>query len=340
MTTSAATGICPHCGNPLHSGSLQCPVCGEFSNRAALERLSTEALAAEPTDPLRAAAIWQQCLSLIPQTAPQYDQIRGRIAALSQSGGRGFSVQRQPRQNDPLPLAIAKTIGSMIISIIVYALYIQHGSEGNFHYALLFSVGLMLLILIHEMGHVVAMRWYGLRAGPPIFIPFVGALINLRESPKNALEEAVVGIAGPVAGTFASSLCLLWWFAHRHQPIFLSLASVGFLINLFNMLPVPPLDGGRVTAAVSPWIWMPGILVLAGWIVFDLLVAKTVPWILLILLFYAWPRIWATLKGRQRHSPYYNIGRTASMAMGAAYLLLGIGLIVLFFFSLPGLEMI
>jgi hypothetical protein len=99
------------------------------------------------------------------------------------------------------------------------------------------------------------------------------------------------------------------------------------------MLPVPPLDGGRVTAAVSPWIWMPGILVLVGWILLDLVSGGGAPWMLMILLFYAWPRVWATLKGQQRFHPYYAIGRAASVVIGAAYLLLGVVLLASFFLT-------
>lgn len=319
MTTATAIPTCERCRSWLPIGALQCPTCGEFAHRATLERLSAEALSREASDPIAAAATWEQCLRLIPADAPQSRQIRDRITMLA-ARAAGAPVATAPvRRDDPLPTALVKTLGSMAISIAVYAAM----TRGNW----LFATGFVLLILVHELGHVAAMRYYGLSASPPIFIPFVGALINLREAPKNAKEEAVVGIAGPVAGSLASAACLAWAAAHPHQGIFFLLAYFGFMINLFNLLPVPPLDGGRVTAAVSPWIWMPGIGVLVVWILYDLASGSGIPWMLMLLLFYAWPRVWATLKGRQRLNPYYAIGRTASITIGAAYLLLGAGLL-------------
>lgn len=324
-TTAMPFEPCGQCRSRMPAGALRCPTCGEFAHRAALERLSAEALAREATDPLGAAAIWDQCLRLVPADAPQSQQIRERIAMLAaRSSGASVGPAAAPvRRDDPLPVALFKTVGSMAVSIAVYSA-MTHWNWG-------FATGFVLLILVHEMGHVAAMRWYGLSASPPIFIPFVGALINLRESPKNALEEAVVGIAGPVAGTAASAACLAWAWTHPDQGLFFMLAHFGFMINLFNMLPVPPLDGGRVTAAVSPWIWMPGIGVLGLWILYDLTSGHGVPWMLVILLFYAWPRVWATLKGRQRLHPYYAIGRAASVGVGAAYLVLGLLLLASFY---------
>jgi Zn-dependent protease len=322
--TTTVLGTCQQCGRELPPGALRCPACGEFAHRAALEQLSAEALAAEQTDPMRAAIAWNETLRLIPQDVPQFRQIQERIAMLTQAAG---ARPAPVRRDDPWPLAVAKTVGSMVISIIVYSSMFGSGWQ--------FATGFVLLILVHELGHVAAMRWYGLSASPPIFIPFVGALINLRQSPKNAMEEAVVGIAGPIAGTAASLACFAWWLGHQDQGMYLLLAHFGFLLNLFNMLPVPPLDGGRVTAAVSPWIWMPGLLVVVAWILYDLIHGRGVQWMLVILLAYAWPRVSATLKGRQRFLPYYQIGRVAPVVIGAAYLVLGLGLIVLFLMSRP-----
>src|SRR6185295_360085 len=87
----------------------------------------------------------------------------------------------------------------------------------------------------------------------------LGALINLREPPKNALQEAVVGIAGPLVGTVGAAIAYVV-YVRTGSELWFELAAWGFMLNLFNMLPVPPLDGGRITAAVTPWIWLPGLL--------------------------------------------------------------------------------
>ncbi len=108
----------------------------------------------------------------------------------------------------------------------------------------------------------------------------------------------------------------------------LPLSFLGFLINLFNMLPVPPLDGGRITAAISPWMWLPGLLGLVGMIAYEWIVDHWLNYILILVLIFAWPRLRATFLGRDRQHPYYNIGRAATWAMGAAYLGLGLLLVV------------
>jgi hypothetical protein len=99
--------------------------------------------------------------------------------------------------------------------------------------------------------------------GAPTFIPFLGAWIELKEQPMNAETEAYVAMAGPVAGTAASLLC---YFVARSEgsDLLLALAYSGFFLNLFNLIPVPPLDGGRMTGVVSPKFWLVGAPVLIG----------------------------------------------------------------------------
>ena len=93
----------------------------------------------------------------------------------------------------------------------------------------------------------------------------MGAVINLRSQPKDAAQEAVIGIGGPVLGTVVALACYgLAYVMPQYSEVLLQVAFWGFILNLFNMLPVPPLDGGRVTAAISPWIWAPGLLALVG----------------------------------------------------------------------------
>ena len=190
------------------------------------------------------------------------------------------------------------------------------------------------MILVHEMGHVLAMRYYGLNASPPIFIPFVGALINLRQQPPNAKVEAIVGIGGPVTGTLGAMACFVAYQFVPQYPILLNLAFWGFFLNLFNMVPVPPLDGGRVTAAVSPWIWMLGIVAIVGMFVANYVFFHQISYITILVLVFAWPRIRATLAQRGRDNPYYHISRTASISIGVAYVLLGAILLTFFILAL------
>ncbi len=336
MTTAAApaTFPCPRCGHLLIPGQLVCPQCNGLVYAQRLNELATEAMREEPTSPIRAAIVWQQTLPLLPPDSDQYRMVAQRIGALTAGLNPNWAnptpdqpaVPTAPPKSDPLPLALAKTIGSMLLSIAVYTWLF---SENGLRFGAEFATGFVILILIHELGHVIAMKYYGLSASPPIFIPFLGALINLRQPPRNALEEAVVGIGGPVTGTLASFAAFAIAM-HTHNSLFLELAYFGFLLNLFNMLPVPPLDGGRVTAAVSPWIWVSGLIVAVLWILYDFLTGHSVSFILILLLFYAWPRIKRELIDRKPMGTYYQIGWRARTAMGFAYVILGVTLAAMY----------
>lgn len=130
-----------------------------------------------------------------------------------------------------------------------------------------FGVGFAVLLLLHELGHFVAIRAYGLRAGAPVFIPFLGAAIFLRQQPQSPQQEFVIAAAGPLAGTLASGAAWLLGAASG-QGVLLSLAYFGFFLQAFNLIPVWPLDGGRMVAAVDRRIWWIGIpvLLLVAWL--------------------------------------------------------------------------
>jgi Zn-dependent protease len=182
----------------------------------------------------------------------------------------------------------------------------------------LFAVGLVALILVHELGHAAIMRAKGLRTGPIVFIPFMGAFIAVKDQFRDALVESETAYGGPAAGALAATACFLVWrlsdddFALRH--FFLGMAYVGFLFNLFNLLPVPPLDGGRVVTAISPALWVPGLL-LAGFL--------AVRWghpILVIIVLLGAVRAWRTFRQARGATPpgYFEIaaGKRALMAAG------------------------
>lgn len=143
--------------------------------------------------------------------------------------------------------------GTMLLSIVSYA----------WIFGWRYSVGFVLLIFVHEMGHYVAARQRGLNVGAPTFIPFVGAWIELKDLPHDVETEAYVGFAGPFAGTLGALAC---YFLSRHfdSMLILALASAGFFLNLFNLIPLSPFDGGRITAIISPRVWLAGVPILAG----------------------------------------------------------------------------
>ena len=170
------------------------------------------------------------------------------------------------------------TAGSMIISMAAYALV----------FGWRYAVGFVLLIFFHEMGHYLAARARGLEVGAPTFIPFVGAWIELKKLPHDVHTEAFVGIAGPLAGTVSAFIC--YWLARSYDSqLLLALAYSGFMLNLFNMIPLSPLDGGRITAIISPKVWLLGVPLLAG-----LFLYNPSPMLILIGLM-AYPQIKAAL---------------------------------------------
>ena len=115
-----------------------------------------------------------------------------------------------------------------------------------------------MLLFIHEMGHVIALRREGVEASAPVFIPFLGAVVWAKSLGGNALAEARVGLAGPILGTIGAAACLPI-AAATGSDLWQALAFTGFFLNLFNLLPVTPLDGGRAMAALAPWMWFVGL---------------------------------------------------------------------------------
>jgi Zn-dependent protease len=316
--TQSASHPCPRCGGDVDDSALACPACGLFMHIPELEALTREALPLETTNPEAAAKVWEKALELLPPESEEAKALDRRIDQL---------LGIQPRENDPPWKATLKTVGSMIVSIVVYLLV--------FHWSLEMATGFVVMILIHEMGHVVALWWYKMRASPPIFIPFMGAIIDLRENPPNAKVEAIVGIAGPVAGTIGAVACyFLAWQGHSGMmpsQDLMTVAYLGFMLNLFNLLPIPPLDGGRVTAAISPWIWMLGIVGLVGLMVRDVMMRRPINFLLILVLLFALPRVLDTLlKRRKKKDPYYDITPLASRLIAVSYVALGVLLVFMY----------
>ena len=138
---------------------------------------------------------------------------------------------------------------SAVVSLIAYA----------WLFGWQFGVGILAVLFIHEMGHYIVIRAKGLPASWPVFIPLLGAYVAMRRMPVNVRDEAEIAIAGPFAGAMASALCL-WLYQATGLLVLLPLAYFSFLINLLNLIPVSPLDGGRIVGAISRWIWPIGLM--------------------------------------------------------------------------------
>ena len=148
---------------------------------------------------------------------------------------------------------VLTTGGTMIVSVLAYALV----------WGLPYAAGLVALIFVHEMGHYLAARQRGLEVGAPTFIPFVGAWVAMKDMPRDVETEAYIGLAGPVVGTLGAMA--VYWLAQLQQStLLLAIAYGGFFINLFNLIPLSPFDGGRITAIISPRVWLAGVPILAA----------------------------------------------------------------------------
>ncbi|WP_409421222.1 site-2 protease family protein [Pseudaeromonas sp. ZJS20] len=196
------------------------------------------------------------------------------------------------------------TLGSMLLSVVIYAQL--------FGWA--FAVGFVGLLLVHELGHYLAARQRGLAVGAPTFIPFVGAWIELKTQPMSVETEAWVALAGPLLGTLGAMGC---YYLGRHGGgnLWLALAYMGCLLNLFNLIPLTPFDGGRIVAILSPKLWLVGIPVLVA-----LFFYRPSPLLLLVAVLAA-PQVWGLLRGRlAQPASYYRASLEQKLQYGCYYL--------------------
>jgi Zn-dependent protease len=204
-------------------------------------------------------------------------------------------------------LKLLTTAGTMLVSIPAYGLI----------WGLPFAVGFVVLLFVHELGHVIELRRQGIRASAPMFIPFLGAVISARTLGENALAEAQVGLAGPILGSLGAVACIPLWHATGND-MFRALAFTGFFLNLFNLIPVSPFDGGRAMAAMSPRLWALGVavMVVAGLalhnvfvLVFALIGASS-----------SWKRWKAIRAGGEEAEAYYRVRALDRLLVAAVYI--------------------
>jgi Zn-dependent protease len=202
-----------------------------------------------------------------------------------------------------LKLKVVVTAGSMLVSIAAYA----------WIWGLPFAIGLVLLIFVHELGHVIELRRQGVRASAPLFIPFLGAVIGMKELPDDAWKEARVALAGPILGSVGAAVC---WIAGEaaDSPLLIALAFVGFFLNLFNLIPIVPLDGGRAVSALHPAFWFVGLAMMVG-----LVVVSPNP-ILIVIVVLGGLDLWRRWRERGQAADYYRLPTWQRVTVGVVYL--------------------
>jgi Zn-dependent protease len=203
----------------------------------------------------------------------------------------------------------------MVVSVAAYA----------WIWGLPFAIGFVLLIFVHELGHVIELRRQGVPASAPLFIPFLGAVIGMKELPDDAWKEARVALAGPILGSVGAAAC---WIAAEalDSELLMGLAFVGFFLNLFNLIPIVPLDGGRAAAALHPAIWFLGLLLMVG-----LVVLNPNP-LLLIIVVLGGLDLWNRWRHRGQAGDYYRLSVGQRVTVGVVYL----GLVVVLGLAMSG----
>jgi Zn-dependent protease len=173
-------------------------------------------------------------------------------------------------------------------------------------------VGFVVITLIHEIGHAVAIRAKGLRTGFMVFIPFIGGAVTLKDQPRSAYDDALIGLAGPFAGTIASLWCLQI-YKWLHDPLWLLIAFLGFALQLINLLPIGMLDGGRISAAITKWMWVfgGGALVYKVW-------DQPNPLTILILVLAAF-QVYASIVREATDAKFYEVSGTQRAAIAILY---------------------
>jgi Zn-dependent protease len=291
---------CAHCGMRLAPALLVCPKCSALVHRAKLEELAGLAERASAGGEIaEALAVWRRALPLLPPESKQHAQITNAIRRLRQRLDDGAPPTAQataapkPADNTPRPTGIKRwratalsalafaalklkaiwlllltgwkplllgltkigTLWTMLLSLGVYwALYGWR-----------FGLGLVVCIYVHEIGHVVALQRLGIAASSPMFIPGFGAVVRMQQYPIDVDEEAQVGLAGPRWGLAISLLAFLL-ARLTHSDSLAAIARVSAWINLFNLIPIPPLDGGRGFRALgNPQRLLCGAVLAALW---------------------------------------------------------------------------
>lgn len=266
---------CASCGHRMATSLLACPVCHGLVHAERLKNLSQKASEQETQNDVAAALqSWRDALALLPTDTKQYTAIQSRVQELSQrvdsdatpaetagantgtdasgnkwaKGVAGVGALSLLLWKFKFVFAFLLTKGKLLILGLTKAgtLFSMLASFGLYWsvWGWKFALGLILSIYVHEMGHVAALRKFGIRASAPTFIPGIGAMVRMRQQPASSLENARVGLAGPLWG-LGAAIAAYFVFLATGEAIFAAIARVGAWINLFNLLPMLPLDGGR-----------------------------------------------------------------------------------------------
>lgn len=254
---------------------LVCPGCGRLVHASELSQLASEAdAAARAGRPGDALSAWRRALELLPAGTSQAKAVDARIQALSKSVDQSGLAPPPASKAGSKAAGLAGAAGAvglflwkfkfllvalatkgklLLVGLTKLPTFISMFVAFGAYWTLWgwrFALGFVLAIYVHEMGHVFALRRYGISASAPMFVPGLGAFVRLNQRPANPTEDARVGLAGPVWGV-AAALGFYALYLVADSPLMAALAHFAAYINLFNLLPVWQLDGSRGFAALK-----------------------------------------------------------------------------------------
>ena len=243
---------------------MACSSCGRLTRAVEFEALTQQAkLAGQARDWHGAKLAWERALALLPPGSEQYRSVRARIQNIDLQLSHKSAWAKWLAKLGPVGVVLWKfktfallalTKGKLVLlgltKLSTFASMLAFFAVYWGLYGWKFALGFVLSIYIHEMGHVIALRKYGIAATSPMFIPFVGAMVRLKQYPANVAEDARVGLAGPIWGLGATVVAWLSGLATGH-PIWYAIAHTSAWINLFNLIPIWQLDGGRGFRALT-----------------------------------------------------------------------------------------
>ena len=260
--------VCPECGAQIADQLKSCPQCHYLVHSERLKELRDLAQRAEQDgDPRSALAAWREGLDLLPAGSKQGRLVAAQVQRLSAEVDQltpGAKPAKAEHRSDASAEGKSKlaVAGLGIVGLLAFvltkgkALLLGLTKAGTVFSMLLslglywslwgwrFALGLIASIYVHEMGHVMALRHFGIKAGAPSFLPGIGAVVRMKQYPATRIEDARVGLAGPIWG-LGAAVVAYGVFRITGAPIWGAIAQIGAWINLFNLLPIPPLDGGR-----------------------------------------------------------------------------------------------
>ena len=253
----STTPVCPDCGRLVDASALSCAGCGWLRHHIELEDLARRAnQMTQADDFLAARALWERALALLPPQTAQYSAVQGRIAGLNTRIGAGpasgSSWKKGAASGGSVLLLLLGKFKLLLLGLTKLSTLLSMFAFFGVYWSLYgwgFALGFVLAIYVHEMGHVILLRRYGIPATAPIFIPGLGAMIGVPGVILNPIENSRVGLAGPLYGLSAGVAAFI--AGPFTSPTLTAIAHATAVINLFNLIPVWQLDGSRGLSSLT-----------------------------------------------------------------------------------------